>query len=142
MDKMLEWILEMCKKEHIITPGDIEQFMREQTAEGMTEKEHQEADHTEIERMHFDKVLGILEEIADLNPKDGLVVGVPQRVIREAVKMLKEKEPVKPYVTGNRTTFESAACWWYACGACHEPIDLSDKYCRRCGRKVKWDAAD
>ena len=42
---------------------------------------------------------------------------------------------IKPYVAGEVTR-------WYACGACNEPIDMNDKYCRHCGRKVVWNAAD
>lgn len=29
---------------------------------------------------------------------------------------------------------------YYVCGECHQPIDPVDRYCRRCGRKVRWDA--
>lgn len=27
----------------------------------------------------------------------------------------------------------------YSCGSCGDPILLGDRYCRRCGKKVKWD---
>ncbi len=40
MDKMLEWILEMCKKGHVATPDDFERFFRESANdEAETEKE-------------------------------------------------------------------------------------------------------
>lgn len=29
--------------------------------------------------------------------------------------------------------------WWYVCGECHTAIDNSDKYCRQCGRRIRWD---
>ena len=51
---------------------------------------------------------------------------------------MKEQEAVEPYVTGRGETFETAETWWYACGNCHEALDVNDKYCRHCGRQVKW----
>lgn len=35
--------------------------------------------------------------------------------------------------------FDGLPGWRYACGACESPIDLGDRYCRRCGKAVKWD---
>ena len=58
---------------------------------------------------------------------------------RDALALLKEQEAVKPYVTGRGESFETAETWWYACGNCHEALDPDDKYCRHCGRQVKWD---
>ena len=52
---------------------------------------------------------------------------------------LKEQEAVEPYVTGRGETFETAETWWYACGNCHEALGVNDKYCRHCGRPVKWE---
>ena len=28
--------------------------------------------------------------------------------------------------------------WWYVCGECHSNLNPHDKYCRECGRKMKW----
>lgn len=28
--------------------------------------------------------------------------------------------------------------WWPVCGECHGVIDINDKHCRHCGRKVCW----
>ena len=33
-------------------------------------------------------------------------------------------------------SFETAV---YLCGACRMSIDCGDKFCKHCGRKVKWD---
>lgn len=52
---------------------------------------------------------------------------------------LKEQEAVEPYVTGRGETFETAETWWYACGNCHEALDVNDKYCRHCGTPVLWE---
>ena len=29
--------------------------------------------------------------------------------------------------------------WWYVCGECHTTISSGDKFCRECGRAVKWN---
>ena len=58
---------------------------------------------------------------------------------QQAMSEMKAQEPVKPYVSGDGKDFENASTWWYACGNCNKPIDPNDKYCRYCGRKVKWD---
>lgn len=61
--------------------------------------------------------------------------GGARKLIEEAPVMIpKGQEPVKPKVGHN-----IGHTWWYACGACSETIDPSDKFCRRCGRKVRWD---
>lgn len=51
---------------------------------------------------------------------------------------LKEYDAVRPYVTGRGESFETAETWWYACGNCDEALDPNDKYCRHCGRRLKW----
>lgn len=28
--------------------------------------------------------------------------------------------------------------WFFVCGECHTAIDTKDKYCRQCGREIKW----
>ena len=28
--------------------------------------------------------------------------------------------------------------WWYACGACHRPVDYKAEECK-CGAVLKWD---
>lgn len=48
--------------------------------------------------------------------------------------LLKEQEPLKPYIDSLNDS-----CWW-ATGCCGTPINLkTDKFCPKCGRKVKWD---
>ena len=53
-------------------------------------------------------------------------------------ELLKEQEPVPPekQSDGNPGAWES---WWYVCGACGREIDYHDKFCRSCGRAVKWE---
>lgn len=59
--------------------------------------------------------------------------------IDAALAFLKQQEAVEPYVTGNGESFETAKNWWYECGNCNNPIDSTDKFCRHCGRMVKWE---
>ena len=56
--------------------------------------------------------------------------------IDDALALLREREPMEPHVEHDCDDDS----WYYGCGACHEAIDYKDKYCRHCGRKVKWDA--
>lgn len=58
----------------------------------------------------------------------------------DALALLKAQEAVKPFVTGNGRTFEEVETWWYECGNCNKPINPNDRYCRHCGKAVKWDA--
>ena len=71
------------------------------------------------------------------NPNGSIAVKI--WAVRDAVELLKEPEAVAPYVTGNGESFETAKNWWYECGNCNKPIDSTDKFCRHCGRLVKWE---
>ena len=48
-------------------------------------------------------------------------------------RMIEKESPVEPVVAGGITR-------WYACGACSEPIDPKDQFCRHCGKPVMWSA--
>lgn len=61
-----------------------------------------------------------------------------ERICADAIALLKEQEAVKPG-KDNDGTPEPYIAWWYVCGNCSWPIDMTDRYCRRCGRSVKWD---
>lgn len=52
----------------------------------------------------------------------------------EVIKLLKSPMPEDTEVEleGGGTT------WWYVCGECHGAIDSKDKFCRYCGRLLKW----
>ena len=56
-----------------------------------------------------------------------------EHLAQDCLYSLKLQEPVKPMRSGKGTT------WYYCCGACAQPLDPGDPYCRRCGKKVKWD---
>ena len=54
--------------------------------------------------------------------------------MRDALELLQAQEPVEAKIGGSADN-----CWWYTCGGCGEAIDHNDRYCRHCGRAVKWD---
>jgi hypothetical protein len=54
---------------------------------------------------------------------------------KDALALLREQEPVEPHVEHDGDDDS----WYYGCGACNEAIDYKDRFCRHCGRKVKWD---
>ena len=47
-----------------------------------------------------------------------------------ALTLLAEKEPVEP-----KNIFTNPVC-----GVCDQPLDVTDDYCRHCGRGIKWYA--
>lgn len=61
------------------------------------------------------------------------------KVIEDALSLLKAQGPVAPLVAGRGKSFETAETWWYECGNCGGVLTLYDKYCRKCGREVKWE---
>ena len=51
-------------------------------------------------------------------------------VMRYALKLLKEREPLEPVIIAGQ----------YECGECRYELRAdADSYCPCCGRKVKWD---
>ena len=71
-----------------------------------------------------EKVIGELETLTMCGRYDALVIVIA----REALALLREQEPVPFDEIGYQPV----------CGACHESLDVTDEYCRHCGRKVKW----
>lgn len=55
-----------------------------------------------------------------------------------AEELLKEQEAVEPTVSGTEE-HDGHGSWWYQCGKCKMPIDHGDKFCRHCGKAVKWN---
>lgn len=49
---------------------------------------------------------------------------------------LNEQRAVKPHT---ESAVYDIGSWWYVCGACQQPIDKTDIFCRHCGRAVKWE---
>lgn len=33
---------------------------------------------------------------------------------------------------------DGKSTWWYVCEECHTGLDVQDKYCRKCGRRILW----
>jgi hypothetical protein len=58
--------------------------------------------------------------------------------MRDTLELLKEREPVEPQKENDGNPGKWAA-WWYVCGNCGGAIDAHDRFCRYCGRGVKWE---
>lgn len=58
-------------------------------------------------------------------------------MLDDALELLKAQEAVEPDIAGN-VEYDGHGSWWYVCGACRQPIDKGDKFCRWCGKAVKW----
>jgi hypothetical protein len=58
-----------------------------------------------------------------------------ENLMMDALGLLKEQEPVEPH--DEHASDDDS--WYYGCGACHKAIDYKDRFCRHCGRAVKWN---
>ena len=83
--------------------------------------------------IEYERIISDLEQCLD----DSVVAVVPADTVEEVIALLKAKEPVELLIGGDADGMHGN--WWYICGHCHEPIDRWDKYCRCCGRGVKWE---
>ena len=54
----------------------------------------------------------------------------------KAIEILKAHEPVEPKKLMEKS--KNGYRWRFYCGKCGDEIDRLDKYCRHCGRAVKW----
>lgn len=80
---------------------------------------------------NFDEIIMSLSEIADQPTEDGIVDGVNQQTIKDALELLKEQKGV-PYV------FDADG--ETACGVCGCYYDKAYSNCPKCGKKVDWNA--
>ena len=109
----------------------------------MTEQEKQEK---------VISALAILRTWVAVNPDYGIGLSVTDcrkavKWLDDALELLKAQEPVEPVVDKSISTGESDDPWGrlFFCGACGRRInekynpDEDDKYCKHCGRPVKWD---
>lgn len=69
------------------------------------------------------------------NPHDCLEDEVAESR-KMAMVALMAREPINAIVVNSDPS--GAGSWWYACGKCNMPIDPVDKFCRHCGKAVKW----
>ena len=64
---------------------------------------------------------------------------------KKILVLLKEQEPVKPIVEQYALPLTNTSVRFikkHYCGICKEEITGNNVFCHKCGRKVKWDAAD
>lgn len=58
------------------------------------------------------------------------------RIAKKVQKTETEPETVEPDTEG-----DGRSTWWYVCEECRTAIEWKDKYCRECGRRIKWTEA-
>jgi hypothetical protein len=68
----------------------------------------------------------------DLN--GGLIGNCPYKGI---LALLKEQEAVEARKKNDGKP-QPWTSWWYVCGDCGQEIEYHDRFCRWCGRSVKW----
>lgn len=86
--------------------------------------------------MARDEIIMSLTEIAEQPTTDGIVDGVNQQTIRDALELLKEQEPIP---CGEKIKVGDVVLDFYECGYCKNAIRKPWRYCPFCGKAVKWD---
>lgn len=93
--------------------------------------------------MNYDEITMSLSEIADQPTEDGMVDGVSQQTIRDALELinyqhehieafLRDQEPIAPRrIDGKKNHF-------IKCGNCNIDLMTGDIFCPKCGRRLKW----
>lgn len=64
-------------------------------------------------------------------------IGCHEELMRDALALLKTREPVKPIMHYVPDGKRSSAAW--QCGNCLIDIGYGANYCYNCGRAVKWE---
>ena len=75
-------------------------------------------------------------------PYDSEMGGCFRNLKADALKLLKEQEPVPPRKAKRYIEYSDTAVTFpdtYDCGKCGEELPNNAKYCPGCGRTVKWD---
>ena len=54
------------------------------------------------------------------------------------LSMLREREAVEARKKSDGKP-QPWTSWWYVCGDCGQEIEYHDRFCRWCGRSVKWN---
>jgi rubrerythrin len=81
----------------------------------------------------------LINELRDKAEVEG--AGSTRRLLELAarrIEELKEHEPMTPKKENDGKPGKWAT-WWYVCGNCGGTIDYHDRFCRFCGRRVKWE---
>ena len=71
-------------------------------------------------------------------PYRGCETGCVVTIAKDAIALLKEQNAVK----AQKKNDDEPIPWtssWYVCGDCGQEIDYHDRFCRWCGKAVKWD---
>ena len=69
----------------------------------------------------------------------GINVGCAYRTGRRDIRCpLKEQEAVEARKENDGNP-QPWTCWWYVCGDCGQEIYYHERFCRWCGRAVKWE---
>lgn len=75
---------------------------------------------------------GMSIALRDSDPVTSFLFFRWHEVTTEAAQEMEERVPVETEIEGGGST------WWYVCGDCHTAVDSADRFCRQCGRPLKW----
>lgn len=63
---------------------------------------------------------------------------IPLDLCLDILKLLKEQKAVEARKKNDGKP-QPWTCWWYVCGDCGQEIEYHDRFCRWCGKSVKWE---
>lgn len=86
-------------------------------------------DLKKIEKQYTD----IATRLRTEDPKSSYAIWKTAESCRKAAEELERLIPAPAEIEGGGTS------WFYVCGKCNKAINYKDKYCRECGREVKWE---
>lgn len=95
--------------------------------------------------MNYDEIIMSLSEIADQPTEDGMVDGVSQQTIRDALELIKyQHEHVEAFLRDQepkpvRIKTNAYGTNHYYCPKCNEWFEKKEPYCHLCGQAVKWN---
>ena len=95
---------------------------------------------------NVDEIIMSLTEIADQPTEDGMVDGVCQQTIRDALELINyQHEHIEAFLRDQEPKRVESVDYGtylfkrYRCPTCKVFFDHKHNYCPNCGKKVKWD---
>lgn len=85
-----------------------------------------------------EKALELVQKCLDDWPYAAIrVIDIMKRL--EQVKALLKEQGAVEARKKNDGKPQPWTSWWYVCGDCGQEIEYHDRFCRWCGRAVKWE---
>ena len=85
--------------------------------------------------MTLKEVIVYLKQEIDIND---LSIELPCGMVKQILELLESKVPVEPCEHVINEDELSSIRRWYTCGQCKCQVFKYDRYCKNCGKEIKW----